>query len=333
MLTPWYLNMGVMPAGNVLHSRHCCDAILQPNIFKLVILTWLLSSSASRCTFLILFMWLGVVPSVVAQTWVYHSKPESAADARLDYPIALLHLCLAKSGGDYQLKQNDTAMQQGRSLRLLEQGQGIDVVWTLTSIERERRLLPIRIPIDRGLIGWRLLLIRSGDKEFFSQISTVQELAKLRAGQGHDWPDTQVLRENNFNVSTGSSYEGLFAMLSRGHSQYFPRSISEIWPEVATHSRNFGLEVEPKWAFHYPAAMYYFVKKDNHRLAVAIEKGLRQALADGSMKQLFDEYYGVAIARARLSERHVIELKNSELPVATPLAESSLWFDLGELAP
>jgi hypothetical protein len=83
-------------------------------------------------------------------------------DARGSYPIALLHLALEKSGTDYQLVPSGQAMSQHRTLRQLGSNNGLDVVWTMTSPEREKELRPIRIPIDRGLIWLAFIAYSSG---------------------------------------------------------------------------------------------------------------------------------------------------------------------------
>lgn len=46
-------------------------------------------------------------------------------------------------------------------LALLRANEVIGVLWTVTSPERERLLIPVRIPIDRGVYGWRLFLIHA----------------------------------------------------------------------------------------------------------------------------------------------------------------------------
>ncbi|WP_295995592.1 transporter substrate-binding domain-containing protein [Rugamonas sp.] len=256
---------------------------------------------------------------------VTYPRPESLADERASYPLALLKLSLKKAGDHYRLAASPVRMQQGRSLRLLEQGQGIDVVWTVTSQAREDAFLPVRIPIDRGLIGWRLLLIRPEDRALFAPLATAAALAPLRAGQGHDWPDTDVLRANGYAVYTSSSYERLFKMLESGHVQYFPRAVTEIWKEIEAR-KDAPLAVADGIVLHYPEALYFFVNKSNTALAAAIEQGLRIAIADGAMTALFQRYYGAAIARADLAHRTVLTLANPLLPAATPLADQSLWF-------
>lgn len=264
------------------------------------------------------------LPALSQQVVVY-PQPESNTDERTNYPIALLRLCEQKSGGQFILQPSLFHAQQGRYLRQLAQGHGIDVVWSLTSKEREEELLPVRIPIDRGLLGWRLLLIRSIDQPLFSDIHLQTELSKLRAGLGHDWPDVDVFKANNLNVSTGSTYEGLFKMLAFNHIQYFPRAVSEIWPELEDH-QELALSVESTLAIHYPSAFYFFVNKNNTQLAATLESCLKEATQDGSLRKLFNNYFQTSIERAQLSKRKIINLANPALPSSVPTSSREYWY-------
>lgn len=260
-----------------------------------------------------------------ANTEIIYPRPESTADARTNYPLQLLELALKKSGTDYALNPSKFQMQQGRALRQLEKRQGVDVVWSMTSLEREKALLPIRIPIYRGLIGWRLLLINKKDAIKFQQIHTVEQLKQLRAGQGHDWPDTAILRENGFEVHDSSTYEGLFKMLQNDRFEYFPRSIVEIWAEAENHKAE-NIIVEPTIVIRYPTAFYFFVNKQNLSLAKDLEKGLKQTIEDGSFDKLFYEHHDDLLKKADLKNRKFFELKNPILPPETPLNQKELWF-------
>lgn len=280
---------------------------------------------------IIAFWILTLSVNTVSQQIAYYPRPESSNDVRGGYPVALLELCQEKSKAKVKFQPSNVHTQQARSIRQLVNGTGgMDVMWALTNEEREKTLLPIRIPIDRGLIGWRLMLIRNDDHARFSAVSTKEALAKLVAGQGHDWPDVDVLRANQFTLATSSTYQGLFQMLVRGHIDYFPRAISEIWPE-ADANKNLNISVQPHLLVHYPAALYYFVNKNNTDLARTIEACLNTAIADGSLQNLFNQYYADAISQARLSERTIIRLTNPSLPKATPLANSAYWFSPTEI--
>lgn len=256
---------------------------------------------------------------------IYAWSEAMADDPRGHYPIDLLKLALARSGENYIALPSKHELGQYRTLRQVQLNRDLDVVWTFTNTAREQQLLPIRIPIDRGLLGWRLLLINKQDQARFDTLS-VNELKHLRSAQVYDWPDLPVLQQNGFNVYPGSSYDGLFAMLKRQRINYFPRSATEIWPELALHSQD-GLSVENNWALHYPAPLYFFVSHDKTQLAAAIEKGLRAAMADGSMKLLFLKHFSDSINKSALHLRTVVRLTNPDLPKATPLTEPELWFN------
>lgn len=261
---------------------------------------------------------------VRAAELVRYPQSEPAGRGRaVPYPLRLLELAL--SGERYTLQASPMRMVQNRALAELQAGRVVDVFWTMTSVARERELLPVRIPLDMGLIGWRLLLIRQRDQRRFGAIRDAAGLRALDALQGHDWPDTDILKANRYRVQSASDYAGMFRMLSSGRVDYFPRAVFEVWHEAAAFADQ-GLVVAPGLALHYPSAFYYFVRNSNHALASAIERGLERMLADGSYQRLFDDYFGAVIARSKLAERRVFELHNPLLPAATPLARSEWWY-------
>ena len=93
---------------------------------------------------------LCALPSA-AEPVIYNWPASNAGDPRGHYPIALLQLALEKSDSDYLPVPSKRDQVQWRNLRQLEMDQGIDVVWTMTTVEREQKLLPVRIPLDRIL--------------------------------------------------------------------------------------------------------------------------------------------------------------------------------------
>ena len=257
------------------------------------------------------------------QTVVY-PQPESASDPRAGYPIEVLKLALSKAGAAFVLQPTATPMQQGRALRQLAIGEGVSVVWSMTSIEREEQLRPIRIPLYKGLIGLRLLLIRAEDRTRVANLDEDQ-LRQLPAGQGHDWPDRAILAANGFKVVPSSTYEGLFLQLRQRRIDIFPRSITEIWDEAKARKAE-QLLIDERFALYYPTAFYFFVNRDDERLATLLESGLEKSLTDGSFDALFTAYLGEAILASRLHQRHIIRLENPVLPAQTPLHRKELWY-------
>lgn len=252
-------------------------------------------------------------------------KPEFEGDRRYDYALQLLQLGLSKAGTEYRIQTAAFPMNQERQVLELEAGRTIDVGPIPSSAEREARLLPIRIPINKGMLGWRLGLIRKGDKGLIAGVNTLDDLKRVRLAQGQEWPDTHILRANGIDVITAPKYEGLFKMLVGKRFDYFPRSVMEIWDEQAINDAT--LEVEPHLALHYFYDAYFMVNRRNTKLAQDIRDGLEKAVADGSFDKLFEQYYGERLRKARLETRTVIELRNPLLTPETPSDRPELWFD------
>lgn len=271
--------------------------------------------------------------------------PTTYATERLSYPLhsdgvdpetyalALLTAALERSPGRYQLQPTPVPMAQSRALLAIEHdSKNVQVMWTMTTREREERLLPIRIPIYRGLIGWRVNLQRKADA---GQLAAVQNLAELKPfsfGQRHDWPDTAILRANDLQVVTSQHYQGLFQMLDAGRFDLFPRELVVAWQEQARAvAKGLDLSVDEHLLLHYPTAFYFFTSRNRPDLASDIERGLEAMIADGSFQRLFEQYHGDTLRQANLHSRRIIELHNPDLPPATPFARKELWFQPKEL--
>jgi len=255
-----------------------------------------------------------------------YPRPESERDARNSYVLDLLRLALSKQTGTlYQLEPAATAMTQLRVLKELELGHGLDIAWSMTSVARENALLPIRIPIDKGLLGLRVALVAADRPDALAGVRNLQGLQALVAGQGQDWPDTQILRNSGITVNGVGNYEALFRMLALHRFDYFPRSVMEAWQEMDLLGQD-RLAVDRHLLIHYPTALYFFVRKDNQALADTVRQGLEQALLDGSFDCLFERHFGPLLQKAALASRTVIELPNPLLPSATPLDRSELWY-------
>ncbi|WP_084186856.1 substrate-binding periplasmic protein [Andreprevotia chitinilytica] len=260
-----------------------------------------------------------------ARMIVFYPRSEMGDDQRNTYPIMILDLALKKSGMDYELKPCKLLMQQQRALTQLAHGMDVDVFWSMTSKQREADLMPIRIPIDKGLLGWRLFLIRKGSQEKFDRVTDPNQLKAMVAAQGHDWPDMKILQGNGFTVQGVSSYESLFKMLQSGRIDYIPRSVGEIWGEADKYATD-DLVVENNWVIQYPTAEYFFVNKENTVLASALERGLKIAIRDGSFEKIFLQYYGALLNRANLKARHLLKLANPLLEIPISLDNTDYWF-------
>ena len=255
-----------------------------------------------------------------------YPRHQALDDPQQAYVTALLQQALERSGQAYALRRSALRMVQTRAMQEIATASGsVDVVWAMTSRARETQLLPVRIPIDRGLIGWRVALIQARQPDLLRGVRSIAALARLSAGQMRDWPDAAILQANGLRLDTSSTYEGLFQQLAAGRIDYFPRSVIEVQGELASHAR-LPLALDAHLVIRYPAALYFFVGKHRPELAGHIETGLEAMLADGSFTQLFRRHFGRIEAGLKLSQRHVLDLANPDLPEETPLARKALWY-------
>ena len=262
-----------------------------------------------------------------AATWnITYPRPFTEFDLRSRYPVQLLTLALEQTGVKYKLVPSDRIMLQSRSLKQLAENRGVNVVWSMTDQSREKDLLPVRIPIYKGLIGWRVFLIKQETQPALESVNSLNALMAFKAIQGYDWPDTKILQSNGFEVATSKEYQAMFSMLSQSRGDFFPRSLVEVWPEVEEAQGDEKFVVEANLGVRYPTAMYYFVNKRNVTLKNLIEKGLEIALKNGKFDALFNQVHSESLERANMKDRVFFELDNPLLPSGTPLDRKELWY-------
>lgn len=264
-------------------------------------------------------------PAAVPLTYPQH---DTARVQHWHYLLALLQLAAERAGAAYEFHEATEPMTQARVVREIAGRTGrMDLAWTMTSIEREQQMIPVRVPIDRGLIGYRIAFVRREDQDRWADLRSLDDLKRYTAGQGGDWPDTAVLRDNGLPVQTTSRYELLFDMLRKRRVDYFPRAVFELDGELAGPLAQ-DLVIEPHVLIRYPAASYLFVRPDLPQVAADLARGLEAAVADGSFQRLFHRHFGELIRRHRLAQRVTLTLRNPLLPPATPLHRPALWLVL-----
>lgn len=248
-------------------------------------------------------------------------------DPYADYVLDILRHAVKASGRPYQLQASDATMQQARAIYELTSPNGlVDILWTMSTDEREAQLIPIRIPIDKGLLGWRLALVRAADAEIFREVRTLKDLSAFSAGQEMDWPDVAILKSNGLPVKTSASYDPLFTMLKAGRFNYFPRAIFEIQNEL--DQRPFlNLVIDKNIVLYYPSALYFFVSPREPKMAQDIQRGLEEIIKNGTFEKIFQRANHDAIKKANLKSRTIITLRNPFLsPENMPLQRTKLWF-------
>ncbi len=229
----------------------------------------------------------------------------------------------------YQLVGFKNEIPKHRAFDFMNDRNAIDIIFGGATIYRESISLPVRIPILKGLNGWRMPIINKSKKDLFTTINSISSFKDLVPGQYYSWSDTKILESNGIEIAKGSDYEGLFQMLDKNRFDYFPRSVLEIENDYNAR-KHLNIMIDPTTLIHYPTAYYFFVAKENKTLHEDISFGLQQAIADKSFDKIFNKYYGEIIATIMNKNKKVFLLNNPLLPKQTPLSEKHLWVDLSQ---
>jgi len=221
-------------------------------------------------------------------------------------------------GGDLSFNRMKQDMLTGK----------LEIFWSMTSIELEQEFTAIYIPIFRGLLGMRIPLVKQENVNMFAGVNSLAELQNFKAGSGKTWPDTEILEHNALPVVKTLKYQNLFPMLEGGRFDYFPRGLHEPWQEIINNEQ-LNLAVENNILIRYTAPNYFFVAKDNLKLAKQLTGLLNELVDSGEFSKLFfaDEEVKSALSKANVKNRIVFEIENPTLSENTPTARKELWFD------
>lgn len=254
---------------------------------------------------------------------------KSQDDKRFEYPKEILKTALKRTEdryGPFDIQRYAAGLSRNRALRELVSG-NITIFEAPTRLEWEEAAIPVRVPIRKGLLGYKLLLIRNDRQADFDKIETQEQLKQYRYGGGLQWSSSLAMKRLGFKIHGGTDYEPLFAMLHGRRFDYFPRGVNEIFQEFDTRKGKFpDMVIEKKLALYLPQPTYFFVTPTKPLLAKRLKEGLLSMVDDGTLDQMFLEYHGASLERAGLQNRKIIQLKNYNLSDETPFHREDLWY-------
>jgi len=264
--------------------------------------------------------------------YIYH-PPESALDTRYEYHWEILHTALERTKEKYgpYVMEKSVFMPEKRQAAELKNATGkLTVMYLGTNPEFERDLIPIRIPVDKNLGGYCVFLIRKEDQPKFAAVQTLDDLRKFSYGLGLGWIDVEILRRSNFNVVTGSNYDGLFSMLVNKRFDIFLRAAVEVLDEYEQRKEKMpDLFIEKSIILYYPLPMYFWFPKtrEGQHLAERAQVGMMSMIEDGTYDKIFFQYQQPKIDRLDLKHRKIFKIENPFLVKETPFSDKRLWFD------
>lgn len=282
---------------------------------------------------LLLFPLLASAAPAAPMRYVY-PPPESANDHRTDYYWRLLEAALqATEGrwGPYLLAPSTQAMNTDRAQMLLARSDEVSVMARTTSMEREATLTPIRIPLDKGLTGYRLFLIQKPLQQRLDKVRTLKDLQAFSIGQKSQWVDVAILQAAGLTVVEALDYESLFHMLPAGRFDLLSRGVNEIQQEWDVRQPdNPALAIERSLLLYYPLPRYFFFAPtpEGRHLARRVTEGLERMRASQEFERLYQAYKREILSGLDLRGRRLLRIANPQLPAQTPLGQAAYWDEL-----
>jgi len=266
----------------------------------------------------LLFIFMG--SSTYANNDVLTVRYHSPAN---DYIAELFVLALEKSDTKFNCIPIENLPSQKRTLLLLGKNKALDLAWTVTNVKREEQALAVKIPLDKGLLGYRIPLIHKKNPELFNNKKHTTDIKKLRFGLRFDWPDLDIFKQNELSTLSFSTNQQAINLLKSRRIDAIPDGVLEVgsyeYPPELTYDKHVVL--------YYPSAVYFFVAKENQILHDALERGLNLSLKDGSWKKLFDKHFSEVIKNVNLNKRTLIRLDNPLLPRTAPIDMPQYWYN------
>lgn len=248
-----------------------------------------------------------------AQTVFTYRSPESPVDSRYDYDNALLKLSLEKTmdtDGEYILKPSPQ-MNFRRMNDYLSRGILTNPIFKQSATNDNCDEFDyINFPVDLGIVGYRVFFVAPRIKEEFEKVSTLEELRRYTIIQGSGWSDIEILKSAGLNVIDIPKYESLFIEIIKNRADLLSRGINEILDEMTSHQNLKLLDYNDNVVLYYPLPRFFFSSKGNEEALDRVRRGLLIAYEDGSLVDLWEEYYEDSILSVNLESRKVIKIGN-----------------------
>ncbi len=249
------------------------------------------------------------------------------------FGYSALKLALQNSGVDYELHVSKIKVNDQRIRRMIADRE-VSISDFGTSTEAEQEFLPIYFPIDLGLNGWRIFAIHKDNQSRFTNITTIEALRAMTAGQGLGWSDVKILEHAGLTVFEGSHISNLFAMTEFKRFDYFPLSANATHRLLDIYQKKIpNVVVESNILLIYPFGRLFFVHKDNRALHDAVKTGLAKAFESGEYWRLFKAHKSNQglFTKANLKSRTQIFIENPHMTKEFKGIPKKYFFNLNML--
>ena len=241
-------------------------------------------------------------------------------DSRQEYEREVLAAALSannKTHGPWNLTIDKTDYPAAEDEASVFRTKGFDIFGTVAGNQKlanEKKIL-IPLPLMKGLLGYRILIVRAEDREKFAAIKTAKELQKLRLGIPSTWADAELFRQNGYKVVEKGSFDELFTRLRNKEFDYVSFGANEVAGVFSERAATGGqLVIEQTLLVYYPFPLVFYVNPKNKALAERVTQGLTRISSNGELDKIFKRYFGKELVHLKLNERQMIKLNNPILP-------------------
>lgn len=249
--------------------------------------------------------------------------------ARQEYELALLDACLRvthEQFGGYSLLTDKVDYPDPKDEGNVFET-GCDVLVTVAGNVKFKDIhkIVIKQPLTKGLLGYRLLIVRNQSLEKFQLMNSLSELQSSPIGIPATWADAELFRKNNFNVVERGTLDDIFQRLQNAEFEFIALGANEIEDVFLQFEDSLQeLSIEPTKMIYYPFPLVFYVNPSNLELAKRLEIGLTELMQNGQFETLFHAHHGDVVSRLNLNKRKMFTLQNPLLPEDMSNISSSL---------
>ncbi|WP_157447293.1 substrate-binding periplasmic protein [Catenovulum agarivorans] len=213
-----------------------------------------------------------------------------ASDPAHFYKVDLLKV-LVKHAPEHNIKLVEVEVGNRRQqISMIDVG-NLDLMWAPKNDELEQEMRAVTIPLDQDVLGVTGLIVRKSDVHRFNSLTDINQLKAYKAGVQKASVTRRILEANSFNAV--STLRGSFAhMLDGGRFDYYLTPIfkaQKVVDKWAAQDNITDVVVHPNVLIKLPLTSYFYVKKDNVKLANIVETALLRAIESGDFDALLKQ--------------------------------------------
>lgn len=239
-------------------------------------------------------------------------------EPHLAHAKALVHSALQAGGMQVQWSNAPKGNERRNLYRISHGETHVDMMPATPArlrLVEQGRLRMIAVPLDRGLLGYRINLLLDSERDKLSQVRTVSDLAQWTMGQNEGWMDVEIYRAAGIPTKEIKLWSnGEFAeQMEAGFLDLFPLGLEETLNYFLPHFRQRypQLTTDPYLLIRYPWFRFVWIAPgpETEALYEALQKGFDRIVANGVFLQIWGQHRQAPAAHF-FTERTIIDIPN-----------------------